>query len=287
MLEGRSAETFLLQTSWVDYDFFETYGIKLADGRFFDKSFTSDQAGCVVNQQTMQEFELAGINSERFVERDDNNQSVYIPIIGVSENFHFRSLHNRITPYIMRFKTDGNNFGYISVKFAGNASMATVDEIEGIWKKFASNNPLQYFFMDTDFAQMYKVERQNAQLSVLFAILGIFIAALGLFGLTSFTIEQRTKEVGVRKAMGASNGSIFYLISKEIILLVCIATLVAWPVIYFVASNWLQNYYYRVNLRIPEFILGFIIAISIALITISYRTVKSVRVNPADTLRYE
>lgn len=287
MLEGRSAETFLLQTCWVDYDFFETYGIKLADGRFFDKSFTSDQAGCVVNQQTMKEFELANINSERFYVKDDNNETVYIPIIGVSENFHFRSLHNRITPYIMRFKTEDFNFGYIGVKFNGNASMTTVDQIAGIWKKFASNNPLQYFFMDNDFAQMYKVERQNAQLSVLFAILGIFIAALGLFGLTSFTIEQRTKEVGVRKAMGASNGSIFYLISKEIIFLVCIATVIAWPIIYFVANNWLQNYYYRINLRIPEFVLGFVIAISIAIITISYRTVKSVRVNPADTLRYE
>lgn len=287
MLEGRSAETFLLQTSWVDYDFFETYGIKLAEGRFFDKSFTSDQAGCVVNQRTMKEFELDNINSERFSIRDDNNEIVYIPIVGVSENFHFRSLHNRITPYIMRFKTEGLNFGYISVKFSGNATTSTINQIEGVWKNFAENNPLQYFFMDSDFAEMYKVERQNAKLSVFFAILGIFIAALGLFGLTSFTIEQRTKEVGVRKAMGASNSSIFYLISKEIITLVCIATVIAWPLIFLVANNWLQNYYYRVNLRILEFVLGFLIAISIALITISYRTVKSVRVNPADTLRYE
>jgi len=287
MIEGRSAETFLLQTNWVDYDFFETYRIKLADGRFFDKSFISDQAGCVVNQRTMKEFQLPNINSERFIERDDKNQSRYIPIIGVSEDFHFRSLHNRITPYIMRFKADSINFGYISVKFAGNATSATINQIEGTWKKFAANNPLQYFFMDNDFAQMYKVERQNAQLSVMFAILGIFIAAIGLFGLTSFTIEQRTKEVGVRKAMGASNSAIFYLISKEIIILVCIATVIAWPIIYFAAGNWLQNYYYRINLRVNEFVLGFLIAISIALITISYRTIKSVRANPADTLRYE
>ncbi|HSH20637.1 MAG TPA: FtsX-like permease family protein, partial [Draconibacterium sp.] len=287
MIEGRSAETFLLQTNWVDYDFFETYRIKLADGRFFDKSFTSDKAGCVVNQRTMKEFELADINSERFIVRDNDEESVYISIIGVSDDFHFRSLHNRITPYIMRFKTDDINYGYISVKFAGNATNATVKQIEDVWKTFASNNPLQYFFMDNDFAQMYKVERQNAQLAVLFAVLGIFIAALGLFGLTSFTIEQRTKEVGVRKAMGASNVSIFYLISKEIMLLVCIATIIAWPIIYFAAYNWLQNYYYRIDMQIAEFVLGFIIAISIALITISYRTVKSVRVNPADTLRYE
>jgi len=287
MLEGKTGETLLMQTNWVDYDYFETYQIKLADGRFFDKSFGSDQQACVVNQQTLKEYGITDINTTRFFVKDDNNENEYIPIVGVSENFHFMSLQNRINPYIMRFKTDGNNFGYVSVKFGTSASTSTIDRIEMIWKKFASNNPLQYFFLDNDYSQMYKVDRQNAQLSILFAILGILIAALGLFGLTSFTIEQRTKEVGVRKSMGASNSSIFFLISKEIIVLVCIATLVAWPVIYFVAKNWLQSYYYRINLQIWEFILGFVIAMSIALITISYRTVKSVRVNPAQTLRYE
>jgi putative ABC transport system permease protein len=287
MMEGRSAETFLMQTNWVDYDFFETYNIELADGRFFDKSFTSDQAGCVVNQQTIEEFGLKDLSSARFIVKDDNNETIHIPIVGVSNNFHFQSLHNRINPYIMRFKIEGFNFGFVSIKFEGNATSATIDQIETVWKKFASNNPLQYFFMNNDFNQMYKVERQNAQLSVLFAILGILIAALGLFGLTSFTIEQRTKEVGVRKALGATNSSVFYLISKEIIVLVCIATLIAWPLIYFAANKWLQNYYYRIDLQIMEFVLGFLIAISIALITISYRTIKSVRINPALTLRYE
>lgn len=287
MIEGRTAETFLMQTNWVDYDYFETYQIKLADGRYFDESFTTDQSSCVVNQQTIKEFGLNDFNEARFYVKDDNNETVYIPIIGVSDNFHFQSLHNRINPYIMRFKPDGLNYGYISVKFSASATANTINQIETTWKQFASNNPLQYFFMDSDFSQMYKVERQNAQLSVLFAFLGILIAALGLFGLTSFTIEQRTKEVGIRKALGASNTSIFYLISKEIIILVCIATVIAWPIIYFVANNWLQNYYYRIDLRVLEFVFGFIIAISIALLTISYRTIQSVRINPALTLRYE
>ncbi len=285
-MEGRSAETFLMQTNWVDYDFFDTYGIKLADGRFFDKQHTSDKDACIVNQRAMIEFGLAAINSARFIV-NDNDETTYLPIIGVSNDFHFNSLHNRITPYVMRFKGDNQNWGYISVKFAATATPQTINQIEDVWKTFASNNPLQYFFMENDFSHMYKTESQNAQLSVFFAILGIFIAALGLFGLTSFTIEQRTKEVGVRKALGASTSSIFYLISKEIIVLVCIATVIAWPLIYFIADKWLQNYYYRISLGFFEFILGFLIAISIALATISYRTVKSVRVNPALTLRYE
>lgn len=287
MIEGRSSETFLMQTNWVDYDFFKTYQIGLNDGRFFDEEYSTDPQACIVNAQTIEEFGIDDISSVRFMVTDQDQQLTPIPIIGVSDNFHFRSLHNRIDPYIMRFKTDGLNFGYVSVKFSASATAETINRIEDIWKEFAANNPLQYFFMDNDFSEMYKVERQNAQLSVVFAILGIFIAALGLFGLTSFTIEQRTKEVGVRKALGASGGSIFYLISKEIIVLVCISTVLAWPLIYFVANNWLQNYYYRIDLRIMEFVLGFIVAISIALITISYKTFQSLRINPALTLRYE
>ena len=287
MLEGRTSETLLMQTNYVDYDYFETYQIKLADGRFFDKLFGSDEQGCIVNQQALKEYGITDFNTTRIIQKNENDEIAYIPIIGVSEDFHFMSLQNRINPYIMRFKTDGINFGYISVKFNTNASNSAIGQIETIWKKFASNNPLQYFFLDKDYSQMYKSERQNAQLSLLFAILGILIAALGLFGLTSFTIEQRTKEVGVRKSMGASNSSIFYLISKEIILLVCISTLIAWPIIYFAAKNWLKNYYYRIDLQVWEFVFGFLIAISIALITISYRTIKSMQINPAQTLRYE
>ncbi|QGY46657.1 FtsX-like permease family protein [Maribellus comscasis] len=288
MLEGRDGQTFLMQTAYVDYDFLDTYGMQLTDGRFFDRSYGSDKEACIVNQKTIEEFGIDDFQQTRFVVIfNDSGEKTYMPIIGVCNDFHFESLHNRINPYIMRFKQEGNNWGYITVKFNSDASVNSVKQIEDIWKRFASNNPLQYFFMNDDFSHMYKAERQNAELSVVFAILGIFIAALGLFGLTSFTIEQRTKEVGVRKALGASGISIFYLISKEIIVLVCIATAVAWPLIYWVASNWLHNYYYRINLRVFEFVIGFALAIAIALTTISYKTLKSIQINPANTLRYE
>lgn len=287
MMEGRDAQTFLMQTAYVDYDFLETYDIRLSEGRNFDLSFDSDSQACIVNKKTIEEFGINDFTHTRFMNTFNNNEIQYIPIIGVCNDFHFKSLHSRIDPYIIRFKPKDYNFGYVSVKFGAGANSQTVKKIEEVWKRFASNNPLQYFFMNDDFSRMYKTERQNAELSVFFAILGIFIAALGLFGLTSFTIEQRTKEVGVRKALGASGSSIFYLISKEIVLLVCISTAVAWPLIYLVARNWLHNYYYRIYLQIYEFILGFLIALIIALATISYKTLKSVRINPADTLRHE
>ncbi len=287
MMEGRDGETFLMQTNYVDYDFFDTYDIKLADGRFFERSFGTDSQACVVNHKTLEEFGITDFAHTRFINSFNGDEIQYIPIIGACNDFHFKSLHSRIDPYILRFKPKGYNFGYVSVKFGAGATKQTVKQIEEVWKQFASNNPLQYFFMNEDYSRMYNTEKQNAELSVLFAILGIFIAALGLFGLTSFTIEQRTKEVGVRKALGASGASIFYLISKEIVILVCIATAVAWPIIFYFARNWLHNYYYRIHLQAYEFILGFVIALFIALITISYKTLKSVKINPANTLRYE
>jgi len=134
---------------------------------------------------------------------------------------------------------------------------------------------------------MYREEKQNGQLSILFTIISIFIAALGLYGLTSFAIAQRTKEIGIRKTLGASIGNIWYLFAREIIILVVIATVISAPLIWWVADNWLQNYYYRINIEVTDFVYGFLIAIIIALITISYRTVRSAMANPTESLRSE
>ena len=210
-----------------------------------------------------------------------------MPIIGVVKNFHYESLHSEISPYVFKLKNENINYGFISLRLSKDGNANTIKEIEKIWGKFAPDTPLQYYFMDQDFAQKYKEEKQNAQLSVLFTFLAIIIAALGLFGLTSITIEQRTKEIGIRKTMGASIKSILFLISKEFILLISIATIIAWPVIYFIAKNWLQNFYYRISFRPLDFLAGLFIAIVIAMITISYRTIISVKANPVEALRYE
>jgi putative ABC transport system permease protein len=210
-----------------------------------------------------------------------------LTIIGIVKDFHFETLQKEISPYIFKLKNDNINYGYISIRLSTKATANTITKIEKVWKAFASNDPLQYFYMDQDFAQKYKEEKQNAQLSVLFSIIAIIIASLGLFGLTSFTIEQRTKEIGIRKTMGASLGSVFYLISKEFIILISISTLIAWPLIFYVAKNWLQNYYYRITLRPLDFLIGFMIAILITMVTISYRTIKSIRTNPVEALKYE
>jgi putative ABC transport system permease protein len=286
-IEGRKDESFLLNTNWVDYDFIDTYGMTMVDGKNFQESYSTDQDACLVNETAIKDFNINSISKVRFMSPRDSGKYDYRQIIGVVKNFNFESLRNPISPYMMQFKKDNILWGYLTVKLDGRNISQTISEIEKVWKEFLTDDPLQYYFLDKNFEQMYSQEKQNAQMAVIFSILAMFIAGLGLFGLTSFTVEQRTKEIGVRKAMGSSVAGIYYVISKEIIILVTISALISWPIIYYIASNWLENFYYRINVGLVSFIMGLTIALGIALITISYRVLQAARVNPAQSLKYE
>jgi putative ABC transport system permease protein len=259
----------------------------LASGRFFNESFTTDQTACLVNESAVSDFGLKGLDQTRFMRPAEDGKIQYLQVIGVVKNFNYESLRNPIQPYIFCFQTDNFLWGYITVKLSAQNYSKTIADIEKVWKEFTANNPLQYYFVDEDFEQMYKQEKQNAQMAVIFSILAIFIAALGLFGLTSFTVEQRTKEIGVRKAMGSSVTGIYLVISREILILVSLSALIAWPLIYYIADKWLENFYYRIHPGLLTFLAGLLIALGIALTTISYRIMKAARVNPAQSLKYE
>lgn len=287
LMEGRKDETFLMSTSWVDYNFLDTYGMTLASGRSFNESFTSDKDACIINETAQKDYRVTDIEKTRFMEPQDSGQFHYLPVIGVVKNFNYESLRNPIGPYILKFQNDNMLWGYITVRLSPLNYSKTISAIEDKWKVFVSNNPLQYYFLDADFELMYKQEKQNAKMAVIFAILAIFIASLGLFGLTSFTVEQRTKEIGVRKAMGSSVAGIYIEISKEIVILVSISALIAWPVIYFWAGKWLENFYYKINPGLLTFVTGLVIALGIAILTISYRVLRAAKVNPAQSLKYE
>lgn len=287
LMEGRTDETFLLETNWVDYDYLETYQLKLDTGRFFSEAFPTDKDACLITETAARQFGLESPLSTRFIAPDDGDTKLYLQVIGVVKDYHVRSLQYQVSPGILRFKTDDIRWGFFTVRINSVKPSETINAIENVWKEFTANDPLQYSFLDEDFNRLYKEERQNSKLSILFAVLAIIIASLGLFGLTSYTVEQRVKEIGVRKAMGASVTSILMLISREIVILISISTLIAWPAIYFVAKDWLQGYYYRISLSPLDFIAGFVIAIAIAILTISYKTLKAAMVNPAESLRYE
>jgi putative ABC transport system permease protein len=286
-IEGRKDQSFLLQTNWIDHDFIETFNMTIIKGRNLDKTFTTDKDACILNESAARNFGITNIENTRFLLPQDSGKFRNLQVIGIVKNFNFESLRNPIQPYIFLFKGDQNNWGYITVKLSGQNNQQTILEIEKRWKQFTSNDPLQYYFVDEDFEQMYRQERQNAQLALIFSFLAIFIAALGLFGLTSFTVEQRTKEIGVRKAMGSSVAGIYFVISREIIVLVSVSALIAWPLIYYIAGRWLENFYYRINLGAVTFFAGLLIAIGVAVLTISYRIMKAARINPAQSLKYE
>lgn len=285
-MEGRKDESFLMQTNWVDYDYFETYGLTLKSGRFFDQSFTTDQEACLLNESAVKNFSITDLEKTRF-SRPGSSEPVYMPILGVVKDFNFESLRNPVQPYIFCFKKDDNLWGYVSVKLSAHDYSNTIARIEKIWKEYTANSPLQYYFIDEDFEQMYIQEKQNAQMAVVFSILAILIASLGLFGLTSFTVEQRTKEIGVRKAMGSSVSGICLVISREVMILVSVSALIAWPLIYYIADKWLENFYYKLTLSMFTFVAGLAIALGIAVMTISYRVIMAARANPAQSLKYE
>jgi len=287
LIEGRNDESFLLVTNWVDYDYLETYGMKLASGRFFSESHATDREACLVNESAVREFGLDKLEETRIIRPGDESRLLHMSIIGVVNNFNHESLRNPIQPYIFCFKGDNQNWGYLTVKLMAQNYSKTIGDIEELWKEFTANNPLQYYFLDDDFENMYKQEKQNAQMAVIFSILALFIAALGLFGLTSYTVEQRTKEIGVRKAMGSSVTGIYIVISREIVILVSISALIAWPLIYYFAGKWLESFHYRIEMGLAMFFAGLAVALAIALMTISYRILRAARVNPAQSLKYE
>ncbi|MEE4197282.1 MAG: ABC transporter permease [Bacteroidales bacterium] len=287
MVEGRTDETLLLETNWVDYDYLETLGLQMSSGRFFDRDYPTDVDACVINETAVNHYHFNHPLETRFLKGNNINDVEYVPVIGVVKDFHFRSLQTPITPYIFIFKDENINWGYVTARISTENIQTTLKNIETVWKNFTGNEPIQYFFLDRAFNNLYKEESRNAKLAIIFTTLAIFIASLGLLGLTSYTTEQRTKEIGIRKAMGASSGSILYLISREIISLLLISTLIAWPTIYFIATRWLQNYQYRIDLSFTYFLAGLLIAIVIALVTISYKTIQSARLNPTNCLRYE
>jgi putative ABC transport system permease protein len=281
-VEGRSGDVMDFKINYIDYDFFGTYGIKVASGRDFNESFVADKNACIVNESAVNQLNIKSPFNTYLVDGYER-----LNLVGIVKNFNFESLQSQINPYIFRFKDDSCNYGYFSIRLSKDATMNTIKEIERVWDEFVSDNPFQYFFMDQNFAQKYKEEKQGAQLSVIFSVLAVIIASLGLFGLTSFTIEQRTKEIGIRKTMGGTVTGIFFLISKEFVWLVSVSTIIAWPLIYVIAKKWLQNFYYHIELRPIDFLSGFMISLVIALLTISYRTIKSARTDPVTALRYE
>jgi putative ABC transport system permease protein len=290
IMEGRPLDqTFLLEVNWADFDFPATYGLSIRDGRFLSRDHASDSTNIVINEAAVRNFSIEEPLKSVFVQPGEKEGEIRrLPVVGVLKDFHIASLHEEIRPYMLRVRPgDWGWIPYLTVRLEPQNMQGTLKQIEKVWEEFASDQPFQYFFLDDDFASKYGQEKRTRMIFLVFSVLAIFVASLGLLGLTAFTTEQRTREIGIRKAMGANAFQVVRLISRETAILIGVATLLAWPVSYYFTRNWLNDFAYRIDLGIAPFLLSFAFAMVISLITISFQTVAAALKNPADALRYE
>lgn len=289
-IEGRSnEETYLMHVNWVDYDYLSTYRISLSEGRTFDRGFGSDSTGIIINQEAVRRFNLEDPFTTRFIQPGYTaTDKTYLDVLGVCNDFHFQSLRQKIEPHVFVLKPANWDWaGYLTIRLNRDNIAQTVGQIEKRWRSFTSDEPFQYFFLDQEFETFYKEERRTAKVAVAFSILAIFIASLGLFGLTSFATEQRAREISLRKVMGSSVTGIVTLFSKEFSLLILLATLPAWAIAYLAMNKWLQHFEYHIAPNAWDFLLSMVIVLVTAFLTVSYRTYKAAQVNPAEMLKYE
>ncbi|MGC3948259.1 MAG: ABC transporter permease [Chryseolinea sp.] len=294
--EGKqpTQENLVGMQSWrVDHDYLKTFGMSIVQGRFFSEEFPSDSNAIVINQSAAQKFSLGtdpiGKRIATFGETnpdgtpDPNSLRTY-EVVGVVEDFHFESLKQNITP--LAFFLDRST-GMIAFRFDARDTKQVISGIESVWKNIAPDQPFQYSFLDEDFGRMYSSEQRLGKIFVIFAVLAIMIACLGLFALTSFTAEQRTKEIGIRKVLGASVGSIVVLLSTEFGKLIIIAFVIATPLAWFGVQKWLEAYTYKVEIGVAVYALAGLVSLAIAWLTMSFQSIRAASASPAKALKSE
>ncbi len=270
----------------VDYDFFRTLDIPLAAGRPFQREMTTDaDSAFILNETAARLYNWDNAVGQRITWFDDDHTRRGT-IIGVVRDFHFQSLHTRIEPLIINIG-QSRAFNYFLVKLESDNLAATMQSLAPVWKKFDPEFDFEYSFLEADFDQLYRAEARIQTLFGYFTALAIFIACLGLYGLAAFTTQQRTKEIGVRKVLGASVASVVGMLSQDFIKLVVLANLFAWPAAYCAMSLWLQDFAYRVPINWAVFVLAGLGALVIALLTVSTQAFKAATTNPVEALRCE
>jgi putative ABC transport system permease protein len=274
----------VIKNVMVDHDFFDTYGISIAGGRSFSRDVMSDDtAAFVLNESAVHmigwDIDDAPGKMLRYGGREGR-------VIGVVKDFHFESLHENIVPMVFHM---GRNYSgtRLSVAISPENMQQGLQHIEKVWKEFAPEIPFRYTFLSESYRQLYESEQKESQLFLIFAGLAIFIAALGLFGLTTFNTLQRAREIGIRKVLGASVTHIVNLLTREILILIVVANVIAWPVAWYLMSEWLAGFAYRIPLSPLAFILAGVAAVLLAIVTVSSQTIRAALLNPATTLRNE
>lgn len=289
-LQGTGAENLIdLRTMRCDYDFVSTYKLEMLKGRFFSREHPSDTAAVVVNEEVEKAFGVKDIVG-RYLEMPGETLADLkkFKVVGVVKDFNFHSLHEPILPLVMRLTPDTSPADpYLTVRLGPGNHVNTVAYIGSLWKKYAGNQEFMSDFLEDDLRGMYSADQRTNKIAGAFSLLAIFIASLGLLGLAAFTTEQRTKEIGIRKVLGASVTEVVALLSGQFVKWVLAANLIAWPIAYYIMNNWLRNFAYRMEISPWIFVASGTLALLIALATVSTHAIKAATANPVESLRYE
>jgi putative ABC transport system permease protein len=279
--EGKTNQQVKMVMISVDYDYLDTFGLKMAQGRFFSKEYSTDATDAyVINQAAVREMEMDDPIGKELRVWDLKKH-----IIGVVEDYNFESLRNEIVPMAMRI--DPNWYFQACIRISSQNIPDTLAFLEDRWNEMYPEYPFEYQFLDETIQNQYGAEQSIGKLVTVFTLLALFISCLGILGLSSYTAEQRTKEIGIRKVLGASVSSIVRQISKEFVVLVVIANVVIWPVAYFIMNRWLQRFAYRISIGWWSFVLTGVGVLVVSLLTVSWQILRAATANPADSLRYE
>ncbi|MEJ0030537.1 MAG: ABC transporter permease [Bacteroidota bacterium] len=266
------------QAWWIDEDYIATMGIKLLDGRNFDRSIASDSAAVIVNQAAVKELGLKNPLDERI-----ENWRKW-KVIGVVEDFHFETMKQKIGPLVFMLGKGGS---VVSIKVSSNKMTKVIDEVSQVWKTFLPNQPIRYTFLDESYARMYDDVTRTGKILTSFSVLAVVVACLGLFALSAFMVEQRNKEISIRLVLGASVNNIFRLLTQNFVIMVAIAFVIAVPIGWYLMRSWLEDFEYKIPLTWDLFAMAGLVSVVIALLTVSYQSIKAALINPAQRLKAE
>jgi len=267
----------------VDYDFIDTFGLTLIEGRGFSKDFSTDaERAFIINEAAREEFGWQSAVGKTIQVSVGWRTGT---IIGVVKDFHYNSLHGEVKPVVLYI--DPENFQYISVRITPHNIQRTIDFLKNTWEKSVHGQPFVYSFLDEDYDRLYKPEERMLKILLAVTLLELVIACLGLLGLAAFTTEQRTREIGIRKVLGASVFGIVRLLSKNFARWVLVSNVIAWPIAWYAMHRWLQNFAFRIDISPWPFLWAGLLALAVALLTVGYNAFRAASADPVKTLKYE
>ncbi len=284
-----SSQSF--STSWlaVDSSFISFFGLQVVEGRPFlpELGSSAESAGeYIINEALARKLDWKTIDGKR-IGRPGAEPTAMQPVTGVVKDFNYMSLHSAVEPLVIFHDRGGWQLGQVSVRYRAENAGQVLDYIRTDWSACFPDRPFVYSFLDDDLASMYRPEEREAVMLSVFSALAVFIACLGLLGLVALAAERRTKEIGVRKVLGATVADILLLLSREFLLLLAAAMLIAWPVAWYVMDKWLANFAYRIELDWLTFLAGGLIALTVAALTVGYQALRAATTDPVKALHYE